>query len=130
MKKLAQLFTSNESIGGTRCLAKGDFVLDLQQKGNKLSGEARYINMEVESFYEDRIPIPCAAPVDGHMSAAVVGEVSGSALTFDVAVFGGKIFSGSFTSDLMSLKTEKCIIQSSGGCKSLDTNATIQLKKK
>lgn len=127
--KWVGVFTSDENIGGTLCKAKGDFVLELQQQGNKLSGEARYINIEVESVYEDRIPIPCAVPVDGYLSTALVGEMISSTLTLDT-LYGSRIFSGSIVGGSMLLKTEKCIIQLTGGCKPLNIRETINLIKK
>ena len=122
-------FTSIEDIGGTRCEATGKIVLELQQQGKKLSGEARFINLKIESFYEDRIPIPCAAPLDTYTSAALVGEVTDTGFTFDT-LYGSRIFSGSIVGGGMLLDIEKCLIQLTGGCKPSASNFTLNLSKK
>lgn len=105
-----------ENVEGAECLFGGTFVLTLNQQGNSVSGGFVFTQTSLE---QTRVstgslipPIGCAGPAGGITRGAVSGTVSGSAI--ELSSGRGKLFSGSFTSDLMELRLDRCLVQEEG----------------
>ncbi|NYZ78471.1 hypothetical protein H0N96_03655 [Candidatus Micrarchaeota archaeon] len=102
-----------ENVEGAECLFGGDFILTLQQDGNSVYGDFEFTETSLKQTRvqtESSIPsIGCYHPVEGVTSGQFSGSVSSSAVELNVG--GRRQFSGSFTTDLMSLKLETCLVQ-------------------
>lgn len=102
-----------EDVEGAQCLFTGVFYLRLQQEGNDVGGDFSFTETSVR---QTRLPtdsgvpaVGCSHPDSGVTSGQVYGSVSSSAIYLGVG--GRPQFSGSFTTDLMSLRLEKCLVQ-------------------
>lgn len=118
-----------ENVEGAECFFQGTFILSLQQQGNSVSGQ--FVFTET-AFQETKIPttspippIGCSGPVDKTTRGSVQGTVSSSAI--DLSIGAEKIFTGSFTTDLMKLKLATCLVQRDQKCTVDDTKGTVTL---
>ena len=102
-----------ENVEGAECLFSGVFILTLQQNGNSVYGDFEFTETSLKQTRvqtESSIPsVGCYHPVAGVTSGQFSGSVSSSAVELNVG--GRRQFSGSFTTDLMSLKLVKCLVQ-------------------
>ena len=101
-----------ENVEGAQCTITGTFTMTLQQDGNNVNGDfvLSAISIHQKSLPSDSPvpPIGCSGPVDKELPGHVGGTVSSSAITLNMG--GQRQFSGSFTSDIMSLKLERCLV--------------------
>lgn len=100
-----------ETVDGARCTITGTFTLNLQQNGNDVSGD---FDLSRISIHQQTLPssssVPgfCAGPVNNELPGSVTGTVSSSSISLDQS--GQPQFSGSFTTDIMSLTLKKCLV--------------------
>jgi len=101
-----------ENVEGAQCTTTGTFTLNLQQEGNDVNGDFVLSHISINQKrlpgnYEVP-PIGCSGPVNNELGGQVDGTVSSSSITLNSG--GYRQFSGSFTTDIMSLKLEKCLV--------------------
>ncbi len=111
-------FKTREDTTDVECLYTGTMLLTLQQRGNALTGTFRLDDIDVQTKNKETDstipPIPCGVPVyPTYIEAPVTGQVSSSA----IEIYGGGLtqWSGSFTTDLMTLYFKQCVV-GPGGC--------------
>lgn len=101
-----------EDVEGAQCTTTGSFTLNLQQDGNDLAGDYVFSGISISqkriAGNYDVPPVGCAGPADNELSGQVSGTASSSSLTLDSG--GLRQFSGSFTSDIMSLSLTRCLV--------------------
>lgn len=102
-----------EDVEGAECYFAGNFELTLQQQNDQIQG---YFIFTETSFRQvkkpSNSPIPpigCSGPVDDITQNRLIGTVSSSSLNFEE-------FSGSFTTDLLTLTPKTCIVQFGEEC--------------
>ena len=117
-----------ENVPGADCLFKGTFELDLQQQENNVEGQFRFTETGFEQKRQQSSnpipPIGCSSPIDKVTTGQVEGTISSSGLTLNEN--GEKLFSGSFTSDILSLSLTNCLVQDEE-CSLAANTWTIQL---
>jgi len=117
-------FSIKEETADNFCLYTGTVELEMQQQGSQVAGQMKIENIKVETTQKQESqmdeygllvpPVPCGVPVaPPYISLDVVGTVSSSAISLEGYYTG---FSGSFTTDLMTLYPEKCVTNAGSDC--------------
>jgi len=124
------------SSGEVLCTWTGTFSLNLYQKGNEIIGYYNKGSASLWSEYTFKIkdtkqsilsqtgtvpPAGCVMPMNGLLNSGIdSGVVSSSSIKLNT---GGKlVFSGSFTSDIMSLELVNCLLPSGDSCTIKDSS--------
>ena len=120
---LSRSFSINEETEDVFCLYTGTAKLTLQQQGNGVTGSMRIDEITVKDTQKQAptdeyglpaVIIPCGVPVSpSYLDIDLEGTVSSS--TIDLQGFFTR-FSGSFTTDLMTLYPKQCVFSSGSGC--------------
>lgn len=85
------------------CKYEGGFVFNFQQQGNNIQGTYSLTITKSNQLLDTGLP---CSPPGQYPAAAIIGTVSSSRIDFTDT--SNDIFSGTFTTDLMTLNFESC----------------------